>query len=176
MKTHRLAIIPGTLALLPRHASLVDPIAELRSAVSTTIHWLGPEVEVLGSEQGRRVGTELLGDRAISADADSTLVVLNGSACRTEKAPGHFDERAEAFDATLAAALIAADPVALRAVDVNLAGELWADVEVLPGLADLLEARHRGHGDWQVSVEHDAVPHGVQYWVLRLESAGADHN
>ena len=176
MSTHRLAIIPGCLALLPRYRSLVDPIAELRAAVSTTVHWLGPEVEVLGSEQGRRIGTALLGERTISADADSTLVVLNGSACRTEKAPGHFDERAEDFDAALAAALFAADPAALHAVDLDLAGELWADVAVLPELADLLGARMRGHGSWQVSVDYDGLPHGVQYWVLRLESPDADHN
>ncbi len=32
-------------------------------------------------------------------------MVGNGSAKRTEKAPGHFDERAEAFDAELGASL-----------------------------------------------------------------------
>ena len=81
------------------------------------------------------------------------LVVANGSAKRTEKAPGHFDERAEGFDAALGASLRAGEPV----IDVALAEELWADVAALEGLTGLSEAR----------VDYDEAPYGVQYWVMR---------
>ncbi|UMG91169.1 hypothetical protein [Nocardioides sp. TF02-7] len=72
-------------------------------------------------------------------DAETgVLVVGNGSAKRTEKAPGHLDERAEAFDAAVGAALLAPDPAALAALDERLAAELWADVAALRELGGLL--------------------------------------
>jgi len=161
------ALVPGVLALLPEYASLRDPIAELRAAIDTATSWLGGDVEIIATEQGRRVAECALAARtgaAAAADVErSILVVLNGSACRTEKAPGFFDERAEVFDASLRAALATPAPEALRQVDVTLANELWADVAALPQLADLLT------GARTVSVDHDAAPYGVQYWVMRWE-------
>jgi hypothetical protein len=82
--------------------------------------------------------------------------VGNGSATRTEKAPGHFDERAEPFDAALGASLRAGRP----AVDVGLARELWADVDAIVGLAEL------GDDLGQAQVDYDDAPYGVQYWVM----------
>lgn len=96
------------------------------------------------------------------------VVVANGSAKRTEKAPGHLDQRAEAFDAGLGRALVVADAEALRSVDSALAGELWADVGALPALADLL-------GEASADVLFDAAPFGVQYWVIAYAPGrGAD--
>ena len=88
------------------------------------------------------------------------LVIANGSARRTEQAPGHLDERAEPFDETLRTALLAPDPSALREVDQSLAEELWADAAALPRLAEVVEA------GVQVEVRYDAAPYGVQYWVI----------
>lgn len=88
------------------------------------------------------------------------LVVANGSAKRTERAPGHFDERAEAFDELLRELLVGPDPAGLEAVDRVLAGDLWADVEALPVLAAALEPGVR------VEVAYDEAPFGVQYWVI----------
>jgi len=51
-------------------------------------------------------------------------VVADGSARRTEKAPGHLDDRAEGFDAQVEKALAAGDPELLKALDVNLAEAL----------------------------------------------------
>ena len=159
----RVALIPGVLALLPQHASLEDPIADLRAAVLRAAAWLSEDVEILATAQGRRVAESVLAARTTTGGPGrSVLVVANGSACRTEKAPGFLDERAEAFDAALARALTAPDPDALRALDGGLAQELWADVAALPALADALAPGAR-----TVAVDHDAAPYGVQYWVVR---------
>ena len=165
----RVALVPGCLALLPENASLEDPVAPLRAAALAAAGWLGAEVEILGTTQGRRVAESLLVARNGVTDGAayagrSVLVVANGSACRTEKAPGFLDDRAESFDDALGAALAAPSPDALRAVDPDLAGQLWADVAALPGLADLLV------GARTVGVDHDEAPYGVQYWVARWET------
>ncbi len=52
------------------------------------------------------------------------LVMGDGSACRTLKAPGYLDERAADFDARATEALGSADLDALAALDVALAHEL----------------------------------------------------
>jgi len=161
----RIALIPGVPALLPEHASLEDPVAELRAAVLAAVSWLGDDVEILATEQGRRVALSVLAARSGSCGPErSVLVVANGSACRTEKAPGFLDERAEAFDAALAHALTTPDAAALRAVDPTLAADLWADTAALPRLADLL-----GDDARTVAIDHDDAPYGVQYWVIRWE-------
>jgi hypothetical protein len=69
----------------------------------------------------RRIGAELYGGPVVRL-----LVVGDGSARRSEKAPGHFDERAEAFDGQAERALRDGDPAALLALDAGLARELLA--------------------------------------------------
>ena len=101
----RVVLVPGVLALLPEYAGIEDPVAELRAAALDAVAWLGPEVTVLADAQGARVAAYLLEATDRGGDEPSYLVVGNGSAMRTEKAPGHFDERAEAFDAALGASL-----------------------------------------------------------------------
>ncbi|MCY7395661.1 MAG: hypothetical protein LH468_05790 [Nocardioides sp.] len=163
----RVVLVPGVLALLPSYAGLTDPVADLRAACASAVAWLtrdGSPVTVLGDEQGTRVGHHLLGDSPTGAGS-SYLVVGNGSACRTEKAPGHLDARAAGFDAALGAALTGPDPEALRAVDPGLARELWASVDAWGQLGDLLTGDHVAH------VHHDDDPFGVQYWVIRWEPA-----
>ena len=152
----RVVLVPGVLALLPEYAGLEDPVAELRSAARDAVAWLGREVTVLAGAQGARVAAYLLEATTRFGGEPSYLVVGNGSAKRTEKAPGHFDERAEAFDAALGASLRAGRP----AVDVELARELWADVDAIVELAELAD----GLGD--ARLHYDDAPFGVQYWVL----------
>jgi hypothetical protein len=88
------------------------------------------------------------------------LVMGDGSACHTSKAPGYHDRRAEPFDALVVKALAAADPAALLALDPVLAEELMvagrAPWQVLAGAAT-----GRFHGD----VLYDNAPYGVQYTV-----------
>lgn len=139
----RVVLVPGVLALRPEYASLTDPVASLRAAVDAALAW------------------------AAEAGDAGAVVVGNGSATRTEKAPGYLDERAEGFDAWLRAALTAPDPAELAAVDAELAGQLWASTESFGHLAGLLE------GARLVSVDYDDAPYGVQYWVMRWESPAA---
>jgi hypothetical protein len=155
----RVVLVPGVLALLPEYAGLEDPVAELRAAALAAVGWLGREVTVLADGQGARVASHLLGATERSGTDASYLVVGNGSAMRTEKAPGHFDERAAAFDTALGASLRSGHP----AVDVALARELWASVDAIVELAELDDLG-------EAQVDYDDAPYGVQYWVVRWTS------
>jgi hypothetical protein len=183
----RVALVPGVLALLPEYASLADPVAELRATCLAAVGWLvdgGEPVSVVADAQGRRVAEHLLAvsgglvstgstsDPRGSTDggaadggatgAGSVLVVANGSARRGEKAPGYLDERAAGFDGALGAALSGPDPAALAGLDVVLAEELLVgNVAGLRALGEMLTPGHRA------SVDYDAEPFGVQYWVMR---------
>jgi hypothetical protein len=95
------------------------------------------------------------------ADRVGLLVMGDGSACRTVKAPGYLDNRAEPYDAAVAAALAAADTAALAGLD----GELSAVLQV------------SGRAPWQVlagaaedaglagELLYDEAPYGVGYFV-----------
>jgi hypothetical protein len=95
--------------------------------------------------------------------AAGLLVVANGSARRSEKAPGHLDERAFAFDGLIAAALRDGEPARLSALDPGLAEQLWCfDAPVWCHLGEL-DPRPEG----PVVVDYDGDPFGVRYWVVR---------
>ncbi|MBB4985297.1 MULTISPECIES: hypothetical protein [Streptomyces] len=103
------------------------------------------------------IGRELAG----SAERVALLVMGDGSACRTVKAPGYLDERAAGFDAEAARALGTADTTALLALDAGLAAELKAagraPWQVLAGAAE-------GAGlDGRLLFED--APYGVGYFV-----------
>jgi hypothetical protein len=147
------ALVPGVPALLPSYTSLEDPVADLRAACLEAVGRLGPRVRVVASAatggSGARVGAALVaavGAELVESGETGVLVVGNGSAKRTEKAPGHLDERAAAFDDALRTDF---------ATDPGLAAELWADTACLTELPPLTEAE----------VLYDAAPFGVQYWV-----------
>ena len=157
--------MPSTLALLPEYASLDDPIPELREAVGRAVGWLLEEAGaavLAASPGGRRVADHLLGGRAAGPNL---LVVANGSATRTLKAPGGFDERAAGFDDAVGKALLAGEPARLADLDLGLADELWAlpDADVLRMLGERVPAAD------QVQVDYDDAPYGVQYWVVRWQ-------
>ncbi|MDN7122819.1 hypothetical protein INN71_15620 [Nocardioides sp. ChNu-153] len=202
MPAHDVLVVPGVPALLPEHAGLVDPVADLRAAVRAAVPGLVGEppqpVTVLASPPtpaevrrsagpavGLRVARHLLAEAGatdvrevdarvageVPADAGRLLVVANGSATRTEKAPGHLDERAEGFDAAVGAALASADAQALAGLDLALAAALWADVAPLAALGRHLAAVAATGLTWTAQVLHDDAPYGVQYWVVRLRAA-----
>ena len=177
-----MVLVPGVPALLPEYGGLVDPVADLRDACRAAVDWLGAlegPVRVVADPRGRRLGyrvaEHLLAEAGLvaawsagagaPARAAAYLVVGNGSAKRTEKAPGHLDPRADGFDAVLEAALRGPDPAALVALDEPLAAELWADVAALRGLGELLA----GAGAAEVDYADD--PFGVRYWVMRWTCA-----
>lgn len=98
---------------------------------------------------------------ARAAGRVALLVMGDGSACRTVKAPGYLDDRAEPFDTTVAAALAAADTGVLSALDPELARSVKAagraPWQVLAGAAE-------GAG-LSGELLHESVPYGVAYFV-----------
>ncbi|GLV74030.1 class III extradiol dioxygenase subunit B-like domain-containing protein [Streptomyces hygroscopicus] len=118
--------------------------------------------EPLEGERCIEVGRELAG----RAERVALLVMGDGSACRTLKAPGYLDERAAAFDAGVARALAAADTGALAALDEELAYELKAagraPLQVLAGAG--AGARLKGE------LRYDEAPYGVGYFVASWSS------
>ncbi|MFI1864458.1 hypothetical protein [Streptomyces jumonjinensis] len=124
--------------------------------------WAACPVEGLG------VGEELAPEAALAAGRElgdragrvALLVMGDGSACRTVKAPGYLDERAAGFDALAAAALGNADTAALTALDASLAYELKAagraPWQVLAGAAEGAGLAGR--------LLYEDAPYGVGYF------------
>ncbi|WBB57071.1 class III extradiol dioxygenase subunit B-like domain-containing protein [Verrucosispora sp. WMMD573] len=108
-----------------------------------------------------------LGARLGPAQPWALLVMGDGSACRGEKAPGHADPRAEAYDGTVARALADADRDALLGLDAGLSTQLKvagrAPWQVLAGAA-----RAAG-GPWRGELGYHAAPYGVGYLVANWE-------
>lgn len=170
----RVVVVPPVPALLPEHAGRVDPVADLRAAAGAAVAWLCEQADgvrivaadglaervarhLLGSSTPHRAGTRARAD-------DAVLVMANGSARRSEKAPGHLDERAHAFDEALGAALARGDVTALAGIDPVLAAELWATgTEAFAALGGLVVEESQ--------VDYDDDPFGVAYWVVRWTCA-----
>jgi hypothetical protein len=94
-------------------------------------------------------------------DRTALLVMADGSACRSESAPGYADPRAGPFDAAVAAALRSGDPAALRDLDPAAGRELLA-----AGVPAWRVAGHAaGAGPYDAELLHDAAPYGVGYLV-----------
>jgi hypothetical protein len=101
------------------------------------------------------------GERMNRGTSVGLLVLGDGSACRTLKAPGYLDPRAEPYDAAVTAALAKADVDAIRALDPVLSAEL-----MVTGRApwQVLAAAAAGR-PWTGDVLYDDAPYGVQYTV-----------
>ena len=110
------------------------------------------------SRECLRLGASLAG----SAPRTGLLVVGDGTARRDPKAPGHLDERAAPFDASVERALRDGDMSALAELDPRLARELMAT----------------GRAAWQVlagalepsrtDILYSGAPFGVSYLVAVL--------
>jgi hypothetical protein len=96
------------------------------------------------------------------------LVAGDGSARRSQAAPGHFDERAEPFDRTVERALGDGDMAALAALDPALARDLLATGRAAwQVLAGALGAGPAPAGE----VLYADAPFGVGYFVAVLDHA-----
>ena len=94
-------------------------------------------------------------------DRVAVLVMAGGSARRSLKAPGYLDERAEAHDAAIGAALDSGDADALASLDIHLSDELMA-----PGPRALVVLGEMTKGaDVTAQLRWDGAPFGVGYWV-----------
>jgi hypothetical protein len=111
-----------------------------------------------------------LGERlAQPAERSALLVMADGSARRTRRAPGHLDERAAGFDGEVERAVRAGDLGALAAVDPVLARELMATGrpawQVLSGATRDLQPA--------VDVLYADHPFGVAYLVASFSMTDA---
>jgi hypothetical protein len=93
-------------------------------------------------------------------DAPAYLVVGDGSARRSEKAPGYVDPRAEPFDAAVVAALATGDAAALRALDPALGADLLA-----AGVPAWRAVGRAATGTFDADLLYAADPYGVGYFV-----------
>jgi hypothetical protein len=110
--------VPGTPLPLPLGlgARLLDESGYARPRLLQSVSHDEPAAACL------RLGASLrrLGDRV------GLLVMADGSACRSVRAPGYLDPRAAAFDEALERAVRSGDLGALRAMDATVARELLA--------------------------------------------------
>ena len=103
-------------------------------------------------------------DLRTRSDRVGLLVMADGSACRSLRAPGYLDPRAAAFDAAIADAVRSGDLAPLRAMDSDLARELLAAGR--PGWQVLAGAMPGRAPSTEVLYEAD--PFGVFYLVAWL--------
>lgn len=164
----RVVVVPPVPALLPRYASLEDPVADLRRSALGVVRAMTDGVEavaIVGDDPFAEPVALALLDAAgftgeVRPEAEVVLVMANGTAKRTEKAPGHLDERAFGLDDAIDLALRSGDPRRLAGLDTSLAAELWAS-----GLESLKATGERLEGAWRVSVPYADAPYGVLWWV-----------
>ena len=130
--------------------------------------YAGPRVlQAVAEDASAAECLELGASLAGRAPRAGLLIVGDGSARRSPKAPGHLDERAAPFDASAERALRDGDMTALAGLDPHLARELMAT----------------GRAAWQVlagafgapaagEILYSGAPFGVSYLVAVLDAAG----
>lgn len=102
-----------------------------------------------------------LGRELAAGPPAGLLVVADGPATLTDKAPGHLQPEAAPFAEALGRALAEADPAALAALDPATCGRLW--MRGRPALQVLAAAADGLVGE----VLADEAPFGVQYLLAR---------
>ncbi|MEU8248520.1 hypothetical protein [Nonomuraea sp. NPDC048916] len=102
-----------------------------------------------------------LGEALVREGRVALLVMADGSARLTEKAPGYYDPAAQPYNEVIARAIADADAAALAHLDPAKADRLWvagrAALQVLAGAA--------GTDDFEGSLLADLAPYGVGYFV-----------
>jgi hypothetical protein len=134
------------------------------------LDWAGYRGERLmwsvGPDQPERTAAQIVAAAQITdvGPRVGLLVIADGSAKRTLKAPGYLDERAEPYDAQVRLALSTGDMAALRRLDPDLARELmapgWPALQVLAAAV--------GDDCPHATIHYDDAPFGVGYLVASL--------
>jgi hypothetical protein len=145
---------------VPRHD--IDPDRPRLPASLGIGAWL---LDMAGWSGPRRyVGVAQTRDLAIDPGRAAVLLAVgDGSACRTERAPGYLDDRAASFDTTIATALADGDLAALAGLDDALATDLLCrSLPVWRSVADAV-------AETVISSTLDlhVAPYGVAYFVAR---------
>lgn len=132
--------------------------------------------DVLGPRSGAlafSVGPDFAGSRAavhlleLAEREDVALLVMaDGSARRSETAPGYLHPRAAEFDETVRSALAGGEPAALERLDAGLGTEvLAAGVPAWHAAASVLAAAH-----YDAELLYADAPYGVGYFVAAWTS------
>ncbi len=152
----------------PRHTGVSigrrvgEVLLDGRTQESVEIPWDATVQECLTAGRGL---LEAYAERGTTA----LVVVADGSACRSAKAPGHLDERSLPFDESWVTALRGTDARALAELDPGLATELLAHGRApLQVLAGVLGESGDDGGRWLCASLEASDPFGVQYVVARL--------
>ncbi|UYM04571.1 class III extradiol ring-cleavage dioxygenase family protein [Solicola gregarius] len=117
--------------------------------------------------EGPRTYVAVSGDEIVDVRG-SVLVMADGTAKRTEQAPGHIDDRAPTYDKAIAQALASGDADALAALDTALGVQLWSGG--VPALRTI--GRSVAASSWRVAdarLRYDDAPYGVGYFVAEWE-------
>jgi len=135
-------------------------------------HWL---LDQVGTQADLYIGVcpqassaecAALGQSLVGEQSLAVLVVGDGSACRSDKAPGSLDPRAQEFDAEVIEALRLGDPKRLAQLDRHVATELQVDGRApWQVVAAMVEAPMAS----QVVASDD--PYGVLYVVAQWSAA-----
>jgi hypothetical protein len=142
---------------MPLPALVAGWLRELAGAAEVAVRLVAPDLPPAECvARGERLAAEFAGP-----DPVGLLVLGDGSHRHGDRAVGRPDPRAAAFDDAVHAALAAADPAGLRAIDPGLASELGAvgraPWQILAGMA---AADRRG---WKSADTRLLVPFGVAY-------------
>ncbi|MFC6237987.1 hypothetical protein [Longivirga aurantiaca] len=140
-----------------------DPLPLALSVGAWLLAQVGWPGERLALEVAATADDDELDDAGIALAqggiATALLVVADGSAARSERAPAHLHPGAEAFDASVAAALSIGDPGLLAAIDRAVAREVAA-----AGRPAWRTAATALHGlRWDAALLADTAPLGVGY-------------
>jgi hypothetical protein len=148
------------------------PVGHALSPSLSIGHWLLDQVGARAdlyigvSSQGSSAECAALGQSLVGEQSLAVLVVGDGSACRSDKAPGSLDPRAQEFDAEVIEALRLGDSARLAQFESDLATELQVDGrapwQVVAAMVDAPMASH-------VVASDD--PYGVLYVVAQWSAA-----
>lgn len=185
------AVCPHPPLLVPEVAAgAAHELDDLRRACDAAIHRMlerCDEVRLLVSSAGLpsavEIGRWLLdrndSERPVSIDVvdaetsgapvptggrQGLLVMADGSARRTPKAPGAFHPDADGFDAGIEALLASG-----RVPQLGAAAEMWCTDA--PALLELV--RTTSEAEWDRDLLYAAAPYGVAYFVASWVRAGA---
>jgi len=122
------------------------------------------ELQAVGADEPAQACAALGTLLAQAAPRVALLIMADGSARRSLKAPGYLDERAAAFDWEVGRAIRDGDMPALLALDAGLAAELMATGR--PGWQVLAGAMNGGRPASVIRYADD--PFGVAYLVASL--------
>lgn len=115
---------------------------------------------------------QLLGQQLAADDRGFGLLVMaDGSARRTEKAPGYLDDRAQPFDAEVEAALRSGQAERLSALDPQLAADLMAAGRPAWQVAAAAVEASLPGSPWVVRAHYFGAPFGVFYPVVNWSPA-----